>query len=368
MFRCSPPVRFTGLSARGLVLCYPGAERPALRGVDLDIRRGEVVALVGENGSGKSTPARLVSGLYTPQEGVIRWSGVDTAELSPELLRERIGLISQDYTQWPLSARRNITMSADTDEERLLRALELSSADAVIADLPHGLDTLLDKRFVDGADLSGGQRQRIAAARGLYRTADLVIADEPTAALDARAEKRLFDTLHAAAARSTVLLITPAWRRCRWPTASMCCTRERWWSTAPTTSWWPAPRGATGSSSASRRSPTPPRAGPGSPPRVRRRAWSPPPEHLDRPRKAEKRRAHRGQGCAAAWAGRSRPAHAPALWAGAVLGTGGAGQLSARLALRAAATRTTRRACTWAAVRVTSSTAFWPWASTCEVP
>ncbi|MFC3522142.1 ATP-binding cassette domain-containing protein [Streptomonospora nanhaiensis] len=208
VFWCSPPARFTGLSARGLVLCYPGAERPALRGVDLDIRRGEVVALVGENGSGKSTPARLVSGLYTPQEGVIRWSGVDTAELSPELLRERIGLISQDYTQWPLSARRNITMSADTDEERLLRALELSSADAVIADLPHGLDTLLDKRFVGGADLSGGQRQRIAAARGLYRTADLVIADEPTAALDARAEKRLFDTLHAAAARSTVLLIT----------------------------------------------------------------------------------------------------------------------------------------------------------------
>ncbi|MBB6170283.1 ATP-binding cassette subfamily B protein/ATP-binding cassette subfamily C protein [Nocardiopsis mwathae] len=196
------------LSTRGLVFAYPGTDEPALRGVDIEVRRGEVVALVGENGSGKSTLARLLSGLYTPQAGAVLWNGVDLAEVVPEEYRARIGLISQDYTQWPLSARRNITMERDTDEQRLRRALKLSGADEVVAELSQGLDTLLDKRFVDGADLSGGQKQRIAAARGLYRDADLVVADEPTAALDARAEQRLFDTLHTAATDRTVLLIT----------------------------------------------------------------------------------------------------------------------------------------------------------------
>lgn len=208
--RLDLPGPLSELRAEGVVFGYPGEERPALRGVDIELRRGEVVALVGENGSGKSTLARLIAGLYTPQEGRILWNGTDTRDIDSDQLRARIGLISQDYTQWPLSARRNITMAGEdeTDEGRLARALDLSGADEVVARLDRGLDTMLDKRFVDGADLSGGQKQRIAAARGLYRDGDLVIADEPTAALDARAEKRLFDTLQAAAAEATVLLIT----------------------------------------------------------------------------------------------------------------------------------------------------------------
>ncbi|QVQ54530.1 ABC transporter ATP-binding protein [Spiractinospora alimapuensis] len=197
------------LSARDLVFSYPGEDEPALCGVDIDIHAGEVVALVGENGSGKTTLARLIAALYTPQGGALYWNSEDTATLDPDLLRARIGLVSQDYTQWPLSALRNVLMSDDeTDRERLQSALQRSGADEVVAELKYGLDTLLDKRFVDGADLSGGQKQRMAAARGLYRHADLVIADEPTAALDAKAERRLFDTLHAAAAGATVLLIT----------------------------------------------------------------------------------------------------------------------------------------------------------------
>lgn len=197
------------VSARSLVFTYPGETTPALTGVDLDIHAGEVVALVGENGSGKTTLARLIASLYAPQQGTLTWNGTDTTDIEPADLRARLGLISQDYTQWPLSARRNILMSAEhTDLDRLDKALRLSGADEVVADLHQGLETLLDKRFVHGADLSGGQKQRMAAARGLYRNADLIIADEPTAALDARAEKRLFDTLHAAAQGSTVLLIT----------------------------------------------------------------------------------------------------------------------------------------------------------------
>ncbi|WP_106581079.1 ABC transporter ATP-binding protein [Murinocardiopsis flavida] len=203
-----PPGALVEVRARGVVFAYPGEQAPALDGVDVDIRRGEVVALVGENGSGKSTLARLLAGLYTPQAGAIRWNGADTAGMDPDALRGRIGLINQEYAQWPLSAARNVAMSAAADDARLGAAARLSGADEVVAELVHGWDTVLDKRFVNGADLSGGQWQRIASARGLYRDADLLIADEPTAALDARAEKRLFESLHAHAQGRTVLLIT----------------------------------------------------------------------------------------------------------------------------------------------------------------
>lgn len=199
------------LTVEDVHFSYPGQEGEALRGVGLTIRRGEVVALVGENGSGKSTLAKLIAALYTPSRGRITWNGVDCADIRAEQVRARIGFVSQDYTQMPFTALRNITMGGPddpVDRDRLERALVLSGADEVAASLDQGLETTLDKRFVGGADLSGGQRQRIAAARGLYPRADLVIADEPTAALDARAEKRLFDTLRAAAEDASVLLIT----------------------------------------------------------------------------------------------------------------------------------------------------------------
>ncbi|MDT0300623.1 ABC transporter ATP-binding protein [Streptomonospora wellingtoniae] len=202
------PARLSEVRTRAVVFAYPGEEEPALDGVDIDITRGEVVALVGENGSGKSTLARLLAGLYTPQSGAITWNGTDIAEIDPDALRARIGLVNQEYTQWPLSAQRNVTMSAEADGARLAEAARLSGADEVVAGLARGWDTILDKRFADGADLSGGQWQRVASARGLYRDADLLIADEPTAALDARAEKRLFESLHAHAKGRTVLLIT----------------------------------------------------------------------------------------------------------------------------------------------------------------
>ncbi|GAA3732535.1 ABC transporter ATP-binding protein [Salinactinospora qingdaonensis] len=206
----SLPSPLEQLTVTGVTFTYPGAQSPALNGVDLTLARGEVVALVGENGSGKTTLATLIAGLYTPQHGTIAWNGRDITTIDAHQLRERIATMRQDYTQWPFNARRNITMAtdADTDPHRLQRALDLSGADEVIAGLDYGLDTLLDKRFAHGADLSGGQKQRIAAARGLYRQGDLLIADEPTAALDARAEKHLFDTLQAAAQGAAVLLIT----------------------------------------------------------------------------------------------------------------------------------------------------------------
>lgn len=204
------PKELQRLEIDDVTFAYPGEARPALDGVSLSVQRGEIVALVGENGSGKSTLSRLIAGLYTPQSGRICWNGTDVAAIDPAALRARIALIAQHYTQWPFSARDNITMDpeGEPDADRLQRALELSGADEVIAQLPAGLDTLLDKRFANGADLSQGQRQRIAAARGLYRDGDLLIADEPTAALDARAEALVFATLREASRGRTVLLIT----------------------------------------------------------------------------------------------------------------------------------------------------------------
>ncbi|WP_345556065.1 ABC transporter ATP-binding protein [Streptomonospora halophila] len=198
------------LRVQGVDFAYPGAQANALTGVDITVNRGQVVALVGENGSGKSTLATLISGLYTPDAGGITWNGTDIADLAADRLHARIGLIRQQYQQWPFSAERNITMAAAeaTDPDRLKRALRLSGADQVVDELALGLATPLDTRFEGGEDLSGGQRQRIAAARGLYPEADLVIADEPTAALDARAEERLFATFQAAAEGAAVLLIT----------------------------------------------------------------------------------------------------------------------------------------------------------------
>jgi ATP-binding cassette subfamily B protein/ATP-binding cassette subfamily C protein len=176
--------------------------------VSAHIDRGEVVALVGENGSGKTTLAKVLAGLYDPASGQVRWDDVDLAAVDPTDLRNRIAVIAQDHTRWPLTARHNITMGTEKGQEAVDLAAEVAGADQVIAELPQGYQTLLDRRFKDGQELSGGQWQRIAVARGFYREAPLLICDEPTAALDARAEHALFETIRKHADGRTVLLIT----------------------------------------------------------------------------------------------------------------------------------------------------------------
>ncbi|TVZ05229.1 ABC transporter ATP-binding protein [Trebonia kvetii] len=202
------PQDFARIVASGVTFSYPGAEQPSLHEVSVEIGRGEVVALVGENGSGKTTLAKILAGLYRPQDGTVYWDGVSIAEMNGEPLRERIAVIAQDHGHWPLSVRDNIVMGRLLDESLLAAAAAGSGADAVIAELDRGYDTLLAREFKDGAELSGGQWQRIAAARGFYRTAPLLIMDEPTAALDARAEYALFSSLRTLANDRTVLLIT----------------------------------------------------------------------------------------------------------------------------------------------------------------
>ena len=199
---------------------YPGKDEPALDGVNLTINRGQVVALVGENGSGKSTLAKVITGLYLPDQGRVSWDGVDIAQVDQRELHSQVALVLQNPAEWPMTAENNIRIGrlerADPDRHVLAAVAAESGADAVVADLPHGWDSVLSRQFQNGCDLSGGQWQRISVARGLYRDAPLLVADEPTAAMDARAEHAVFQSLqalrragngdHPGSARTTLLI------------------------------------------------------------------------------------------------------------------------------------------------------------------
>ncbi|HWN34613.1 MAG TPA: ATP-binding cassette domain-containing protein, partial [Pseudonocardia sp.] len=193
---------------------YPGRDRDAVHGVSLTLRRGEVVALVGENGSGKTTLAKLITGLYLPSDGAVRWDGVDTAQVDPLELQDRVAVVLQEPLRWPVTATDNIRIGRldreDADGSAFADAARRSGADTVLADLPDGPGTVLSRKFQNGRDLSGGQWQRVSVARGLYRDSALVVADEPTSAMDARAEHAVFAALQELSAdhrpRITVLV------------------------------------------------------------------------------------------------------------------------------------------------------------------
>jgi ATP-binding cassette subfamily B protein len=192
---------------------YPGeSTRPALDDLTLTLPLGRIIALVGENGSGKTTLVKLLAGLYTPDRGRILWDGVDAATADRRLLAERIAMVAQDFKRWPFTARVNVAVgrpSVPVAEERLAAAVEEAGAEEVIADLPRGLDTLLARHFSGGHELSGGQWQRLGIARAAYRRGSILIVDEPTAALDARAELEVFEKIRALAGTGqTVVLIT----------------------------------------------------------------------------------------------------------------------------------------------------------------
>ncbi|MER6182105.1 ABC transporter ATP-binding protein [Streptomyces sp. NPDC001652] len=192
---------------------YPGeSTRPALDDITLALPLGRIVALVGENGSGKTTLVKLLSGLYTPDRGRILWDGVDAAGADRRLLAERIAMVAQDFKRWPFTAKVNVAVgrsAAPLTEERLTDAVAEAGAQEVVADLPRGLDTLLARHFSGGHELSGGQWQRLGIARAAYRRGRILIVDEPTAALDARAELEVFEKIRALAGTGqTVVLIT----------------------------------------------------------------------------------------------------------------------------------------------------------------
>lgn len=189
----------------------PRPSRPALRGVSMHIDAGEVVALVGENGSGKTTLAKVLSGLYRPNRGEVVWDGTDITTLDPDWLHDRVTVVFQDFARFMLTAKENIGLGRVErieDIEAIIEAAVRSGADSFIREWETGYDTVLGPVFTGGKDISIGQWQRIALARAFFRDAPLVILDEPTAALDARAEHDLFERMRELFRERSVLLIS----------------------------------------------------------------------------------------------------------------------------------------------------------------
>ncbi len=206
-----PPEPLRELTVDQVSLRYAGRDTAAVDDVTLTIEAGQTVAFVGENGSGKSSLAALIATLRTPTAGVIRWNGRPLAEWDTDGLRARIAVVSQEYHKWPFTAATNIAIGdiySDASRGRIQAAATQAVAHEMIENLPYGYETLLDRTFAHGQDLSGGQWQRITAARGFLRDADLLIMDEPSSALDPRAEDALFQAIRDRQRRATTILIT----------------------------------------------------------------------------------------------------------------------------------------------------------------
>ena len=190
---------------------YPDAERWALRGLGFELRAGEVLALVGENGAGKTTLVKLLARLYDPDEGRILLDGRDLRDYDLDDLRANVGVIFQDFVRYHLTAGENIgvgRIEAMDDAARIREAARRAMADGVVASLPLGYDQVIGRRFRTGVDLSGGQWQKIAIARAYMRDAQVMILDEPTAALDARSEYEVFQRFKELSEGKTAVLIS----------------------------------------------------------------------------------------------------------------------------------------------------------------
>ena len=205
------PHGFEVLTADGVSFTYPESEAPAVDGVSLEIRRGEVVALVGENGSGKTTLAKMLAGLYRPDTGRILWDDTDLRDVDADELRRSVAVIFQDFEKYLLPARENVGLGRNErieDVDAIVAAAQRADADDFLATLPEGYETMLGREFAGGHDLSIGQWQRVALARAFFRDAPFVILDEPTAGLDARAESRLFERMRELLEGRSVVLIS----------------------------------------------------------------------------------------------------------------------------------------------------------------
>ena len=205
------PRGFQTLTVEGVSFSYPGSDNLALKNISLQMESGEIIALVGENGSGKTTLAKLLAGLYPPTGGEILWDGQDISRFDPETVAASIALIFQDFVRYKLPARENIGMGRHewaADLDAIVEASRRSGAHRFLKGLPESYETVLAKEFPGGRDLSIGQWQRVALARAFFRDAPFIILDEPTAALDPKAERRLFDGIRSLTEGRTVLLIS----------------------------------------------------------------------------------------------------------------------------------------------------------------
>lgn len=209
------PVPFPDAIEQGIVIKnlnfnYPNSERQTLKDINMTIGAGETIAIVGENGSGKTTLIKLICRLYQPNSGCIEIDGINLVDLKVADLRNNISVVFQDYVEYLLSARENIWLGRidlPQDSERIISAAKYSGIDAVISKMSKGYDTILGKQLGEGEDLSTGEWQKIAIARAHLRESQILILDEPTSSLDAKAEQEIFEKFRELAeGRSTILI------------------------------------------------------------------------------------------------------------------------------------------------------------------
>ncbi|MEP7052635.1 MAG: ABC transporter ATP-binding protein [Pseudomonadota bacterium] len=216
----APATTASGIRFENVGFHYPGKEAWALRHINLDIAPGDSIALVGENGAGKTTFVKLLAGLYEPSEGRIVLDGRELSTWDPDALRKRFGVLFQDFNKYQLKLRENIGLgSVDhlSDQPRIERAAERGGASELLSTLPGGLDAPLGHWFEKGSELSGGQWQKVALARAFMREdADILVLDEPTAALDAESEHAVFERFRELAKGRTTIVISH-----RFPTVRM---------------------------------------------------------------------------------------------------------------------------------------------------
>ena len=193
-----PSLSIDAIDFNNVEFTYPGGTEPALSGLNLHIKKGELMALVGENGAGKSTLIKLLLRFYDVQQGSIKVGGVDVRDMDPHELRNRIGVLFQDYANYELTVRENVLMGRPngvTDDTKVIKALKDSRSEWLVNKMTNGLDSKVGRLFEGGHDLSGGEWQRLALARIMYRNADIWILDEPTSSLDPEAEAAIFAEL-----------------------------------------------------------------------------------------------------------------------------------------------------------------------------
>lgn len=204
------PTKVEEIRLDNVVYQYPGKDLPAVDRVSLTLRRGEILAIVGENGSGKSTLLRLITGIYLADKGRILWNGRDLATVDQDTVWARTGLVPQLFAQWPLCVRENVTLGQPRthDDAPVWDAIDAVGMREAVDDLPHGLETLLAREVFGGAELSGGQWQRLACSRAIYRRPELLILDEPTSQMDARGEHQIFEKIKGGACDRITVVVT----------------------------------------------------------------------------------------------------------------------------------------------------------------
>jgi ATP-binding cassette subfamily B protein len=200
----SPKIEFINAT-----FTYPGAKQPAINNLSLIVEPGQKTALIGENGAGKSTIIKLLMRFYLLDSGKLLIDGVDIKDLAIEQWYKKVATLFQDFNKYPLTVEQNIAVSGDkTVDKDVKRAALLSGSASYIDTLPQKFKTYLDPAFTDGVEPSGGQWQRIALARAFYRQADMIILDEPTSAIDAKAEYEIFNNIFSEHNDKTALIVS----------------------------------------------------------------------------------------------------------------------------------------------------------------